>query len=117
MSALWAEETETEEVEDVESFRRRARAWITANLRPMTMEELRHDYSVADEETELASVAHERALQRLLFDNGFAGLCFPRAYGGQGLTPERTRRSSTRRSSGTSIPVASRCRRSRPAPR
>ena len=91
MSALRAEETETEEIEDVESFRRRARAWITANLEPRTPEDMRLDYSVADEETELASVAHERALQRMLYDAGFAGLCFPRAYGGQGLTPEHQR--------------------------
>src|SRR5580698_4901780 len=52
---------------------------------------MRHDYVVADEETELASIAHERALQRMLYDAGFAGLCFPRAYGGQGLTPEHQR--------------------------
>ncbi len=91
MSALRAEETETQEVEDVESFRRRARAFITANLEPKSVEDMRHDYSVADEETELASIAHERALQRLLYDAGFAGLCFPRAYGGQGLTPEHQR--------------------------
>jgi alkylation response protein AidB-like acyl-CoA dehydrogenase len=27
-----------------------------------------------------------RHLQRILFDGGFAGLCFPREYGGQGLS-------------------------------
>jgi alkylation response protein AidB-like acyl-CoA dehydrogenase len=91
VSALRAEEAETEEIEDVESFRRRARAFITANLEPKSAEDMRHDYSVADEETELAAVAHERALQRMLYDAGFAGLCFPRAYGGQGLTPEHQR--------------------------
>jgi alkylation response protein AidB-like acyl-CoA dehydrogenase len=91
VSALRAEETEADEVEDVESFRRRARAFITANLEPKSVEDMRHDYSVADEETELASIAHERALQRMLYDAGFAGLCFPRAYGGQGLTPEHQR--------------------------
>jgi alkylation response protein AidB-like acyl-CoA dehydrogenase len=89
VSALRAEEqSELDEVEDVESFRRRARAFITANLEPKSMEDMRLDYSVADEETELAAVAHERALQRMLFDAGLAGICFPRAYGGQGLTPE-----------------------------
>ena len=88
MSALRVEEDEgTEEMEDTESFRLRARAFIRGNLRPMTVEEMRLDYSVSDEETELASIAHERELQRLLFDAGLAGICFPRAYGGQGLTP------------------------------
>ena len=88
MSALRAEEeTGTEEMEDLESFRHRARSFITANLAPKTMEEMRLDYSVGDEESELADIAHERELQRMLYDAGLAGICFPRAYGGQGLTP------------------------------
>ncbi|HEX4629132.1 MAG TPA: acyl-CoA dehydrogenase family protein, partial [Gemmatimonadales bacterium] len=88
MSALRAEEdTDTEEIEDLEGFRRRARAFITANLAPKTMDEMRQDYSVGDEEAELAEIAHERELQRMIFDAGLAGICFPRAYGGQGLTP------------------------------
>ncbi|HEY1652624.1 MAG TPA: acyl-CoA dehydrogenase family protein [Acidimicrobiales bacterium] len=87
MSALRAEEDRgTEEMEDLESFRLRARAFIGANLRPMTMEELRLDYSRNDEETELAEIAHERELQRALFEAGLAGICFPEAYGGQGLS-------------------------------
>ncbi len=40
------------------------------------------------EEAELAAVARDREIQRAFFDNGFAGICVPRAYGGQGLTPE-----------------------------
>ena len=89
MSALRAEEeTETEEIEDLESFRSRARAFITANLAPKTVDEMRQDYSVGDEEAELAEITHERELQRMIFDAGLAGICFPRAYGGQGLTPE-----------------------------
>ena len=49
MSALRVEEDqETEEMEDLESFRLRARAFIRENLRPMTVEEMRLDYSVAD---------------------------------------------------------------------
>ena len=43
--------------------------------------------STPSEEEELAEIAHERELQRALFDAGLAGLCFPREYGGQGLTP------------------------------
>ena len=92
MSALRVEDDEgTEEMEDLDSFRLRARAFIRNNLRPMTVEEMRLDYSVADEETELASIAHERELQRKLFDADLAGICFPRAYGGQGLTPAHQR--------------------------
>jgi alkylation response protein AidB-like acyl-CoA dehydrogenase len=39
------------------------------------------------EEAELAAVARDREIQRMLFDAGLAGICFPRAYGGQGLSP------------------------------
>ena len=33
----------------------------------------------------------DRALQRTLFDGGFAGICFPKEYGGQGLTAAHQR--------------------------
>ena len=49
---------------------------------------LRND--LTDDE-ELAEVAHERAVQRMLFDAGLAGICFPTEYGGQGLTPAHQR--------------------------
>jgi alkylation response protein AidB-like acyl-CoA dehydrogenase len=78
---------ESEELEDLESFRQRARAFIRANLREMSPAELRRDPTSADEEAELASLAREREVQRMLFDAGLAGICVPRDYGGQGLTP------------------------------
>ena len=75
-------------MEDVESFRARARAWIRENLATAAAGSaagvLRNN---STDEEELAQVAHERDLQRKLFDAGFAGICFPRAYGGQGLSP------------------------------
>jgi alkylation response protein AidB-like acyl-CoA dehydrogenase len=73
-------------VEDVEAFRLRARAFVRANLRPlasMASMGLRNDRS---DEEELAAVARERVVQRMLFDAGLAGVCFPRAFGGQGLS-------------------------------
>jgi alkylation response protein AidB-like acyl-CoA dehydrogenase len=80
--------TTTDELEDVDAFRLRARAWIKENLPPMeddiTSLLLRRFDS---DEEELAEVARNRELQRMLFDAGFAGLCFPKEYGGQGLTP------------------------------
>ena len=39
------------------------------------------------DEEELAEVARDRELQRMLFDAGLAGICVPTEYGGQGLTP------------------------------
>jgi len=79
---------EEADLEDVETFRMRARAFIRGNLRALTGDELgRARYEVLSEEEELASIARERAVQRQLFDNGLAGICWPRAYGGQGLSP------------------------------
>jgi alkylation response protein AidB-like acyl-CoA dehydrogenase len=80
------------EVESVESFRERARAFIRENLRPAKQRSvsssLRADKT---DEQELAQVAHERKLQRMLFDAGLAGVCVPLQYGGQGLTPAHQR--------------------------
>ncbi len=80
--------TDTESVED---FRGRARDFIRANLRPLSVDELRWGRQVLREEEELAAVAHDRSLQRMLFDAGFAGICFPREYGGRGLSPAHQR--------------------------
>ena len=77
------------EIEDVESFRLRARAWIGENLGPTTDADL-HPFADTDAE-ELANANRDRALQRRLFDGGFAGICFPREYGGLGLAPEHQR--------------------------
>ena len=77
------------ETESVEAFRIRARRWIGANLGPAQPELL-----VAgglDEEQELFAVAHDREVQAALFGAGLAGICVPREYGGQGLTPEHQR--------------------------
>ncbi len=74
--------------EDVEGFRTRARSWIRGNLAPLdagaTAGVLRNNMN---DEEELAQIAHERELQHRLFDAGYAGICFPVAYGGQGLSP------------------------------
>jgi alkylation response protein AidB-like acyl-CoA dehydrogenase len=75
--------------ESVEDFRLRARAWIKDNLGPIQPEDL--DQNCENDEAELVVVARDRRLQRLLFDGGFAGICFPREYGGLGLTSEHQR--------------------------
>jgi alkylation response protein AidB-like acyl-CoA dehydrogenase len=79
----------TEEIEDLDSFRLRARTWIKANLRevgPLVI-------ALTDrtDEEELAAVARDREMQRAMFDAGLAGICIPREYGGQGLTPAHQR--------------------------
>jgi alkylation response protein AidB-like acyl-CoA dehydrogenase len=74
-----------EGMEDLDSFRERARAFIRGNLRASGPIPLKLD--VRTDEEELAAVAREREIQRMLFDADLAGICVPRDYGGQGLTP------------------------------
>ncbi len=73
-------------MESVETFQLRARAWIREHLHPigpmiMTLRAGRSD------EEELQAVQRDRDVQRMLFDAGLAGVCFPPEYGGLGLTP------------------------------
>jgi len=79
----------TADLEDVESFRLRARAWLAANmprLVPGQANSLEEIGRIND-----AMWPRARELQRLLYDGGFAGICYPREYGGLGLTPAHQR--------------------------
>jgi alkylation response protein AidB-like acyl-CoA dehydrogenase len=75
-----------EQLEDLEAFRARARAFVRENLRHVgpTTKPWRN---VCSDEEELVGVGRDREIQRMLFDAGLAGICVPREYGGQGLTP------------------------------
>ena len=75
--------------ETVDEFRLRARTWIKANLGPIQPWDL--DQNCENDDEERKAVARDRTLQRKLFDGGFAGICFPREYGGLGLSPEYQR--------------------------
>ncbi|HEY1989654.1 MAG TPA: acyl-CoA dehydrogenase family protein [Acidimicrobiales bacterium] len=74
-------EAEHEGAESVDAFRARARAWLADTMPRLPDGATNHFLSREDESGERA-----RRLQRLLFDGGFAGICFPVAYGGQGLS-------------------------------
>jgi alkylation response protein AidB-like acyl-CoA dehydrogenase len=66
--------------ESVEEFRGRARSWLAANmplLDPEKAARLQRDDEV--------SWQRARELQKILYAGGFAGICFPREYGGLGL--------------------------------
>jgi alkylation response protein AidB-like acyl-CoA dehydrogenase len=77
---------------DLDTFRREARAWIRSSLKEIEPGSLQGILrNVRTDEEELAAVARDREVQRLLFDAGFAGICFPTDYGGQGLTPAHQR--------------------------
>ncbi|RDI56079.1 acyl-CoA dehydrogenase family protein [Nocardia mexicana] len=74
--------TDTEPVTDLESvseFRDRARTWLRQHLPPAPPP----DGDAYSEE----SWERARQLQRILYDGGYAGICFPDEYGGRGLTP------------------------------
>jgi alkylation response protein AidB-like acyl-CoA dehydrogenase len=71
------------DIESVDSFRARAHTWIRANLGPSKG----RGFGGMTDDEELEEMNRQRALQRQLFDAGFAGICVPKAYGGQGLTP------------------------------
>ena len=75
--------SDSPEAEDVESFRLRARAWLADNM-PLLGADAPQ---VSSSELDQRVVDRARVLQRRLFDGGFAGLVFPKEYGGQGLTP------------------------------
>ncbi|HEY2286093.1 MAG TPA: acyl-CoA dehydrogenase family protein [Streptosporangiaceae bacterium] len=68
---------------DLAEYRAQARAWLAAHLEPRSP----GDPAGADPAhwTEDRD-RRERALQRTLFDGGYAGIAWPRQYGGQGLT-------------------------------
>jgi alkylation response protein AidB-like acyl-CoA dehydrogenase len=74
----------SDDLEPVEEFRARARAWLADNLPPLpTGQSWNH---VPEGRREV-----ERKLQRTIWDGGFAGICFPAEYGGLGLTPAHQR--------------------------
>ncbi|WP_019927696.1 acyl-CoA dehydrogenase family protein [Nocardia sp. BMG111209] len=71
------------ELESVEEFRDRARRWLKDNLPAATG---RYSGPENDDVWD-----RSRQLQRILFDGGFAGICYPKEYGGQGLTTAHQR--------------------------
>jgi len=66
--------------DDIEEFRRRARAFLAANAPRVDAEEGEGSFFDTD------NVEAQKELQAKIFDAGFAGITWPKAYGGQGLT-------------------------------
>ena len=86
-----------DELEPVEEFRARARRWLKENMPPAPEG---YTWRGKDETWPRA-----RQLQRMLHDGGYAGICFPKEYGGQGLTPAH-QRAFTEESLGYEMPLA-----------
>jgi alkylation response protein AidB-like acyl-CoA dehydrogenase len=66
-----------------DDFRARARAWLAANAPRRASGEAEAE---ADARGQAAVLAEQKAFQAKLFDAGFAGITWPKEYGGQGLT-------------------------------
>jgi alkylation response protein AidB-like acyl-CoA dehydrogenase len=66
--------------ETVVEFRSRAKAWLAENMPPQEP-----DQAALLERDGEASWQRARELQKTLYNGGFAGICFPREYGGLGL--------------------------------
>jgi alkylation response protein AidB-like acyl-CoA dehydrogenase len=66
----------------VDDYRRRARAWLTTNLPPLEGAAQRP----TSEDLTPEVMAANRALQRKLFEAGYAGISWPKEYGGHGLS-------------------------------
>jgi alkylation response protein AidB-like acyl-CoA dehydrogenase len=66
--------------ESVDEFTARARPWLADNM-PLIDPDNLPDVDRGEEE----SWQRARELQKKLYDGGFAGICFPREYGGLGL--------------------------------
>ena len=65
-----------------EDFRSRARAWLAANATRRATD----DEAEAATKGQAAVLAEQKAFQAKLYDAGFAGITWPKEYGGQGLT-------------------------------
>jgi alkylation response protein AidB-like acyl-CoA dehydrogenase len=70
----------SETTESVEEFAARARAWLADN-----MPRIDPDNPPEADRGEEGPWLRARELQRMLYEGGYAGICFPREYGGLGL--------------------------------
>jgi alkylation response protein AidB-like acyl-CoA dehydrogenase len=75
------------EVPPVGEYAEKARAWVVANLEPRAADLDVGEFRPVEYYTPEV-VARNRALQRKIFDAGYAGISIQEEYGGQGLTPE-----------------------------
>src|SRR5690606_31802566 len=72
---------------DLDTFRREAREWIIENLERKPAD----SHAIGSEDKTPEEIAASRVLQRKLFDAGFAGISYPKEYGGRGLTAAHER--------------------------
>jgi alkylation response protein AidB-like acyl-CoA dehydrogenase len=69
---------------DLEAYRLQARDWLARNVPRVAPTSTAFGQRAGESEEEFAE--RSRALQALLYDNGYAGITLPKEWGGQGLT-------------------------------
>jgi alkylation response protein AidB-like acyl-CoA dehydrogenase len=77
-------------VPDIEAYRREVRRWLAANLAPDDQDRQGAGLRGLDHKT-VEGIAAERPIQRRLYEGGYAGITWPKEYGGQGLTAAHQR--------------------------
>jgi alkylation response protein AidB-like acyl-CoA dehydrogenase len=70
---------------DVETFRAEGRAWMEANLERRAPGSTRPRPRGVDHKT-VEGIAEQRKIQRKIHDGGYAGISYPKEYGGLGLS-------------------------------
>jgi alkylation response protein AidB-like acyl-CoA dehydrogenase len=76
---------------ELADFRSRAQTWLAANLTPLARLQDGSYRNIDAEQRTATTTARARAIQRTLFEGGYAGIAYPAEYGGQGLTLEHDR--------------------------
>jgi alkylation response protein AidB-like acyl-CoA dehydrogenase len=77
--------TQVQEATSVDEFRSRARAWLAANAKPWHSDSRRGSREGGEDDSPERWLA-ARAMRRRIYEAGFAGITWPRKYGGQGLS-------------------------------
>ncbi|KWX66174.1 hypothetical protein ASJ79_26415 [Mycobacterium sp. NAZ190054] len=77
MTDTMASTNPTGTVESVDEFAARARTWLAQNMPSVDPDD--PPFSVRAEQS---SWDRAKELQKRLYEGGFAGICFPREYGG-----------------------------------
>jgi alkylation response protein AidB-like acyl-CoA dehydrogenase len=80
----------TDDLIDIETYRQQARSWLAGNLERRGPVRAGPRPRGADHKT-IEGIATQRLIQRKLFEAGYAGIAYPKEYGGAGLTPEHER--------------------------
>jgi alkylation response protein AidB-like acyl-CoA dehydrogenase len=74
---------------EIEEYRERARQWLAANLEPRDPGQGAHGRGGTQQDDE--GFQAERALQKKLYEAGYAGINWPSEHGGQGLSDKHAR--------------------------